>query len=85
MEFGVEDCGVAGAGALGFGVVGAGVVFGADFVAGAGLENLFRMEPPVPARSTRRTSANAQIMNIIAHHVVARERRVAAPRGPKAV
>src|SRR6266851_5950150 len=77
---GVLDCGVVDCGVVGAGVVGA-VFAGADFVAGAGLENFCRMEPPVSARSTRRTKASAQIMNMMAHHVVARDRRVAAPRG----
>ena len=79
LDCGVDDCGDAGAG-----VVGA-VLAGADFVAGAGFENFWRMEPPVSVRSTRRTRARAQIMNIMAHHVVARDNSVAAPRGPKAV
>jgi hypothetical protein len=45
------------------------------------------MEPvlndPVGARFTE--SVSEVIMNTMAHHVVARERNVAAPRGPKAV
>jgi hypothetical protein len=44
------------------------------------------MELPVPAAlSVRNTKANAQSMNMTAHHVVAFERTLAAPRGPKAV
>ena len=38
---------------------------------------------PVGARFTE--SVSEVIMNTIAHHVVARERKVAAPRGPNAV
>ena len=75
-DWGVDDCGWAG-----------GRVIGADLAGAAtGLENFSRMELPGPVlRSVRRTKAMAQIMNITAHQVVACERRVAAPRGPKAV
>src|SRR5215469_4433131 len=77
---GAEDCGAAGRGVSG---AGAGVAFGVGF------ENFCRIElPPPPCsteRSTRTTIANAQTMNMIAHHVVACERIVAAPRGPNAV
>jgi len=44
------------------------------------------MELPAPtALSVRSTMAMAHSMNITAHHVVAFERTLAAPRGPKAV
>jgi hypothetical protein len=44
------------------------------------------MELPWPtALSVRRTIAIAHSMNMMAHHVVAFERTLAAPRGPKAV
>src|SRR5450631_1310424 len=65
-----------------------GVVIGA-FGAGAGLagwETFWRTEPPwTTPRSVRRTRAMAQSMNITAHQVVALDRTLAAPRGPKAV
>ena len=81
------DCGVNGAVA---GVV-AGVVAGlvpgvpgAGF--GAGFETFSRIELPCPtALSVRSTMAIAHSMNITAHQVVAFERTLAAPRGPKAV
>src|SRR5713101_7351426 len=64
------------------GVIGG--VTGAGF--GAGWETFCRIELPCPtALSVRRTSAMAQSMNMMAHHVVAFERTLAAPRGPKAV
>ena len=75
--------GCAGAGAVGF------AVEGAAFLAGAGVEDCVcsRIEPvlndPVGARFTE--SVSEVIMNTMAHHVVARERNVAAPRGPNAV
>ena len=73
---GVEDCG---AGCVGTGVTG-------PDLAGAGLEYCWRMEPPESTpRSTRTTRASAQTMNITAHQVVACDRTLAAPRGPKAV
>src|ERR1700731_4871741 len=73
---GAEDCG-AGAGV-------AGVVAGVFL--GAGLETCCSTEPPCTAAwSVRNTSARAQIMNMMAHQVVAWERIVAAPRGPNAV
>ena len=71
------------AGAEGVGVAGAGVTFF------AGVEDCVcsRTEPvlnePVGARFTDNVSE--VIMNTIAHQVVARERNVAAPRGPNAV
>src|SRR3984957_1343212 len=72
----VLDCGCAGTGVTGAGFAGA----------AAGMENFSRIELPCPvALSVRRTRAMAQIMNITAHQVVACERSVAAPRGPKAV
>jgi hypothetical protein len=44
------------------------------------------MELPAPtALSVRSTMAIAHSMNMTAHHVVALERTLAAPRGPKAV
>src|SRR4029077_16247268 len=81
-------------------VVGAGVLFGAGCGAagcgggtlwgvggcgGAGLENFSSTEPPCTPLSVCSTSAIAHTMNIIAHHVVARDSTVAAPRGPNAV
>ena len=73
---GVLDCGWAG-----------GTVTGASFCGtAAGLENFSRIELPwLVTLSVRKTRAMAQIMNITAHHVVAWESKVAAPRGPKAV
>jgi len=53
---------------------------------GAGLETRSRIELPCPtALSVRSTMAKAQSINMTAHHVVALERTLAAPRGPKAV
>src|SRR6202011_2150058 len=78
---GTDDCGTTGAG-----VTGAGAGVGA--VLGVGFDTFSRTElpPTVPRpRSTFTTIASAQTMNMIAHHVVACERIVAAPRGPKAV
>src|ERR1700730_4236976 len=58
-------------------------VFGAGF---AGCETFLRTEPPWQTlRSVRSTRAMAQSMNIPAHHVVALDKTLAAPRGPKAV
>lgn len=59
----------------------------AGVFAGAGLEISCKTEPPLCSTplSVRKTIANAQIMNMTAHHVVACERIDAAPRGPKAV
>ena len=70
----------AGAGAAGF--AGDGVVFG-----GAGAVVSSKIEPISPASAPARFTDSAMevIMKTIAHHVVARERNVAAPRGPKAV
>jgi hypothetical protein len=83
----VLDCGVDGvvAGIVAGVLAGApGVVAGAGF--GAGLETRSRIELPCPtALSVRSTMAKAQSMNMTAHHVVALERTLAAPRGPKAV
>jgi hypothetical protein len=83
----VLDCGVDGvvAGAVAGVFAGAaGVVAGAGF--GAGFETRSRIELPCPtALSVRSTMAKAQSMNMTAHHVVALERTLAAPRGPKAV
>src|SRR5216683_5097833 len=88
-------CCVAGAGALLLGAVDCGAVdcgvvcgfagvTGAGF--GAGFENFSSTEPPCSTPlSVCSTSAIAHTMNIIAHHVVARESTVAAPRGPNAV
>ena len=62
----------------------AGVEAGAGF--GAGLENFSSTEPPCStALSVRSTRAMEQSMNMIAHHVVALDSTLAAPRGPKAV
>jgi len=62
----------------------AGVVAGAGF--GAGLETFCRTEPlSATALSVRRVIAKEQTMNMMAHQVVALERTLAAPRGPKAV
>ena len=73
---GVEDCGA------GFGVT----VLGSAAGFAAGLLNCCRIDPPFSAAlSVRKTSAIAQTMNITAHHVVALERMLAAPRGPNAV
>src|SRR6267378_1719181 len=87
---GCEPAGVSEAGcdvAGGFTGVVAGVVggvTGAGF--GAGCETFCRTELPCPtALSVRRTKAIAQSINMMAHHVVAFERTLAAPRGPKAV
>src|SRR6266850_4079008 len=93
---GCVDCGgVVGAGVLlgvdcgapGCGVPGCGVsIFGAAGFTGAGFENFSSTEPPCPTPlSVCSTRASAQTMNITAHHVVARESTVAAPRGPNAV
>src|SRR6266849_1253349 len=63
------------------GVIGG--VTGAGF--GAGWETFCRIELPCPtALSVRRTSAMAQSMNMMAHHVVAFERTLAAPRNAPA-
>src|SRR6202021_1448593 len=64
------------------GATGAGA---ADF--GAGFENCSRMERPAPPLVVRTCTAKAMEvnMNITAHHVVALDRNVAAPRGPNAV
>src|SRR5580704_15775305 len=81
LDTGGLPCG-AGAGDVGVGVDGmvAGVFLG------AGLETCCKTEPPcTTALSVRIIRARAQIMNMMAHHVVACERIVAAPRGPKAV
>ena len=68
---GVVEGEVAGAGAGAFGV---------------GCETFSRTELPAPtALSVRSTIAKAHTMNMTAHHVVAFERTLAAPRGPKAV
>ncbi len=75
LDCGVLDCGV---------VCGFAGVRGAGF--GAGFENFSSTEPPCSTPlSVCSTSASAQTMNITAHHVVARESTVAAPRGPNAV
>ena len=75
LDCGVLDCGV---------VCGFAGVTGAGF--GAGFENFSSTEPPCSTPlSVCSTSASAQTMNITAHHVVARESTVAAPRGPNAV
>src|SRR6267378_5403513 len=78
-----DGCEVAG------GVTGlvAGVVAGVTGTGfGAGCEIFSRNELPCPtALSVRSTIAIAQSMNMMAHHVVALERTLAAPRGPKAV
>jgi hypothetical protein len=81
---------VAGDGAGAAGVV-AGLVAGTAGIftgaaVGAGFETLSRIELPCPtALSVRSTRAMAQSMNMMAHQVVALERTLAAPRGPKAV
>src|SRR6266403_1313514 len=80
---GRTGCGVAGV-VAGVFAGAAGVVAGAGF--GAGFETRSRIELPCPtALSVRSTMAKAQSMNMTAHHVVALERTLAAPRGPKAV
>src|SRR5215469_11503671 len=78
---GVDDCGAAGC------CVGAGLLWGGGVgVFCAGFENCCNTDPPCSTlRSTRTTIASAQIMNITAHHVVACDKTVAAPRGPNAV
>ena len=65
----------------------AGVIGGATGAGlGAGCETLCSIELPCPtALSLRSTNAMAQSMNMMAHHVVALVRNVAAPRGPNAV
>src|SRR6267378_7881571 len=65
----------------------AGVVAGVTGTGfGAGFEIFSRNELPCPtALSVRSTIAIAQSMNMMAHQVVALERTLAAPRGPKAV
>src|SRR5207249_435109 len=79
MVAGVVEGEVPGAGA---GV--AGIVTGAGL--GAGCETFSRTELPAPtALSVRKTMAKAHSMNMTAHHVVAFDRTLAAPRGPKAV
>src|SRR5580704_18522723 len=81
LDTGGLPCG-AGAGDVGVGVNG--VVAGVFLE--AGLETCCKTEPPwTTALSVRIIKARAQIMNMMAHHVVACERIVAAPRGPKAV
>jgi hypothetical protein len=71
------------------GVEGLPGVAGVVFLAGWGAFGCVssRIEPvlkePVGARFTE--SVSEVIINTMAHHVVARERKVAAPRGPKAV
>src|ERR1700722_7657503 len=81
LDAGGLPCG-AGAGDVGKGVVG--VVAGVFLE--AGLETCCKTDPPcTTALSVRIIRARAQIMNMMAHHVVACERIVAAPRGPKAV
>ena len=53
---------------------------------GAGFETFSRIELPCPtALSERSTNAMAQSINMMAHHVVAVDKTLAAPRGPKAV
>ena len=77
-DCGALDCGVADCGAgVVAGAVGVGFA-GTDFVAGAGFENFCKIEPPWSARSTRNTRAIAQIMNMTAHQVVARDSNVAS-------
>jgi hypothetical protein len=72
LDCGVPDCGV--------------FVCGFAGITGAGFENFSNTDPPCSTPlSERSTRANAHTMNIMAHHVVARESTVAAPRGPKAV
>jgi len=80
-----------GAGFVGGDVTGGVVVegfAGAGAVA-AGLLYFSRMDrPPLPPpkfMSPRTPSNNEVSMNITAHQVVARDKNVAAPRGPKAV
>jgi len=81
LDAGGLPCG-AGAGNVGVGVDG--VVTGVFL--GAGLETCCKTEPPcTTVLSVRIIKARAHIMNMMAHHVVACERIVAAPRGPKAV
>jgi hypothetical protein len=89
--------GVVGAGVDGAGAVGAGVdEFGIAGAAGAGVagaaglavfENCCKTELPEAAAVEfwRMVMAIDVSINMIAHHVVALERNVAAPRGPNAV
>ncbi len=88
---GAELEGAAGAGCVGFGAGAgtggfdwAGVVFAG---AGAGAVVCSRIEPIEAAFGPARFTASAieVIMKKMAHQVVARERNVAAPRGPNAV
>jgi hypothetical protein len=82
-----------GAGAAGAGAAGAGTDAGAvgAGTAGAGcfdvFENCCNTELPVDATAEFWCMVNAMdvSMNMMAHHVVALERNVAAPRGPNAV
>jgi len=76
---GVDEFGVAGAGAAGAGITGAGGL--------AVFENCCNTELPEAAAVEfwRMVMAIDVSMNMIAHHVVALERKVAAPRGPNAV
>ena len=89
---GVVPPGGAGGGVAALGAAGTGVA-GADGAGTAGVaglpvfENCCSTELPedAPAVLWRIVIAIEVIMNMIAHHVVAFERKVAAPRGPKAV
>jgi len=82
-----------GAGAVGAGAAGAGIDAGAVGAGTAGggcfdvFENCCNTELPVDAEAEFwcMVSAMDVSMNMIAHHVVALERNVAAPRGPNAV
>jgi hypothetical protein len=78
---GVVEFGAAGAGLAGPGITGSGVPCFGDF------ENCCNIELPVTPAVVFWCMVNAidVIMNITAHQVVALVRKVAAPRGPKAV
>src|SRR5229473_309209 len=77
------DGGALGCEALGCGVAVCGV---AGTGLGTGLETCCRTDPPCSTPlSVRRTRAIAHTMNMMAHQVVALDKIVAAPRGPKAV
>ena len=78
----LTGAGVAGAGADG---VLAGAFAGADWVVGALFSSTEPVPPTLPLRVARTERLIEVIMNRIAAMVVARERAVAAPRGPKAV
>jgi len=55
------------------------------FDAGCCVSSIIEWTPAASDGARFTDSVSEVIMNTIAHHVVARERKVAAPRGPKAV